>query len=526
MALPNRQRWAWLTVLLAGLALRLTMAWLPTETLIQKTLPDDAFYYFAIARNVVQGHGITLNGLEPTNGFHPLWATLLLLPYHLAGTQVDLPLHLGLTLGAVLDTLTLWLAGRIVYALTQSRAAALTSGLLYAFMPTVVMESVNGLETALSTALYATVLCFYLVHVRSVQGSAWRRYLFLGFLGGLTVLARTDTAFLLLFIAIDLLLVLRGGVRQEMPSLLVGMAIFFVVLAPWLWWNRHTFGTVMQSSGVAFPTLTREYVLADGPFSPTFRTRATPFVNLSLLLFWRYSGVSWTVLLASLLLARILRPWLRKPAKLALRQKLLPLWPAVLGAATGLLLHTFYRWYPRSWYYVPLAFGAALLAGVGYEALAQTLDQASFSGRWLMGGLTVGVVIVLALQSAREWRTGFYPWQEHMFQATYWVADHTEPDAVIGAFNAGMMSYYSRRTTLNLDGVTSWSALDALRGRRVLEFIVEQGVDYLVDYQGYILDSYLPYYGQDHERYLQLESVLSPEYPPYGAVAVYRVTPP
>jgi hypothetical protein len=113
-----------------------------------------------------------------------------------------------------------------------------------------------------------------------------------------------------------------------------------------------------------------------------------------------------------------------------------------------------------------------------------------------------------------------------MFQATYWVADHTEPDAVIGAFNAGMMSYYSRRTTLNLDGVTSWSALDALRGRRVLEFIVEQGVDYLVDYQGYILDSYLPYYGQDHERYLQLESVLSPEYPPYGAVAVYRVTPP
>ncbi len=524
MANPKRRGGAWLSVLLAGLVLRLTLAWLPTATLVQKTLPDDAFYYLTIARNVAQGQGVTLNGLEPTNGFHPLWAMLLLLPYRLFQTDADLPLHLSLTLGALLDVLTVYWVARIVHSLTQSRAAALVSALLYALTPTLAMEAVNGLETSLATTLYAAAFCFYLTRVRNATGDTLRSYLALGGLGGLLVLARTDTALLLVFLAIDLLFILRQKIRRKLPHLLAALAVFIVVLAPWLWWNWRTFGSLMQSSGVAFPTLTRSYVLADGLLSPTFVRRATPFVNLAGQLLWRYSGLGWTVLLAGLLLARILRPWLRGPLSLDLRARLLPLWPAVLAALTVLLLHTFYRWYPRSWYFVPLAFAAALLTGVGAASVEQTLRQTTFANRWLPAALAVGLVAVLALQGIREWRTGFYPWQKHMFDAAHWVANNTEPPAVIGAFNAGLMSYYSQRTTLNLDGVTSWSALAALRNRRLLDFMAAQGVDYLVDYEGYILDTYWPYYGQDPARYWQLEAVLSPEYPPYGAVAVYRLT--
>ena len=34
---------------------------------------DDAFYYFGIARNVAHGHGSTFDGIDLTNGYHPLW---------------------------------------------------------------------------------------------------------------------------------------------------------------------------------------------------------------------------------------------------------------------------------------------------------------------------------------------------------------------------------------------------------------------------------------------------------------------
>src|SRR3954451_4673324 len=45
---------------------------------------DDAFYYFGIARNVAHGHGSTFDGIDPTNGYHPLWM-LIAVPFFWAG---------------------------------------------------------------------------------------------------------------------------------------------------------------------------------------------------------------------------------------------------------------------------------------------------------------------------------------------------------------------------------------------------------------------------------------------------------
>lgn len=38
---------------------------------------DDAYYYFAIARNLAAGRGSTFNGIDRTNGYHPAWLALL-----------------------------------------------------------------------------------------------------------------------------------------------------------------------------------------------------------------------------------------------------------------------------------------------------------------------------------------------------------------------------------------------------------------------------------------------------------------
>ncbi|MFH0859937.1 MAG: hypothetical protein V1921_01940 [Candidatus Altiarchaeota archaeon] len=64
-----------------GLLLRLIVAWTDITVLLQKNLPDDAFYYFGIARNIASGNGVTFNGQHMTNGFHPLWA-LMITPFY------------------------------------------------------------------------------------------------------------------------------------------------------------------------------------------------------------------------------------------------------------------------------------------------------------------------------------------------------------------------------------------------------------------------------------------------------------
>ena len=40
-------------------------------------LVDDGYYYLEIARNIAGGNGFTFDGLNPTNGFHPLWQIML-----------------------------------------------------------------------------------------------------------------------------------------------------------------------------------------------------------------------------------------------------------------------------------------------------------------------------------------------------------------------------------------------------------------------------------------------------------------
>lgn len=71
----NPQRSAYLIV--AGVAaiflFRLAWHWLaPIGSFVSQT-PDDAYYYFQVARHVAAGAGSTFDGVNMTNGYHPLW---------------------------------------------------------------------------------------------------------------------------------------------------------------------------------------------------------------------------------------------------------------------------------------------------------------------------------------------------------------------------------------------------------------------------------------------------------------------
>ncbi len=489
------------TIAGAGLLLRLIIAWLPVETLITHTLPDDAFIYFVIARNIGAGLGATFDGIKATNGFHPLWA-LLIAPVFRLVAEPDLAIHIALSLGAVCDVAAGILAGQVVSQLTEDKRIAplITLG-LYAFNPRVVQESVNGLETGL--ALLALAGCVA-VWARVVASPRTRsQSVLFGALAGLTFLARSDLA---VIVALLFLVLLYKG--QTSNVVWAGLAAIIVV-APWLIWSQWQVGTLVQSSGVAIPSLAAYRIQTSTDFGNLWNSFLFPIVNYGLRYSLIYPGVA---VLAAVIGVLFLR-WPRVGPRMSAAFPAL-LWVPLIGAFAIVLLHTFVRWYPRGWYFVPLAWACTLVAGPLFaRGLAAPIGARL--GRWMI----VMLAVIVVAQGARMLGEPEYPAQADMRAGADWLAANTEPNEIVGAFNAGIYAYYSGRTVLNLDGLVDWGAIEARQEKRLLDYFAERGGTLVIDHADYA-GSFSPFFGA--RRLVPIETLpVADEH--YGPIVIYRV---
>lgn len=64
---------------------------------------DDAYYYFKVAQNISEGRGSTFDGINPTNGYHPLWMLVCVPIFALARFDLILPLRLLVLVMAALS---------------------------------------------------------------------------------------------------------------------------------------------------------------------------------------------------------------------------------------------------------------------------------------------------------------------------------------------------------------------------------------------------------------------------------------
>src|SRR3990172_12591562 len=73
------------------------------NTILDWYSSDDGFYYFQVAKNLAAGRGFTFDGLNLTNGFHPLWLFVITPLFALAQVDLLLPLRLLVVLSALLS---------------------------------------------------------------------------------------------------------------------------------------------------------------------------------------------------------------------------------------------------------------------------------------------------------------------------------------------------------------------------------------------------------------------------------------
>lgn len=489
-----------LAVVLIGLALRLSIAWQDLETLAVKVVPDDAFYYFLTADRISNGQNISFDGLTLSNGYHPLWLFFLVPLYLLPGRS--LPAHLALTASSIFDVAASVLIALAVWRLTTSKVAGLFALTFYLLIPQNIFASVTGVESALAAVLLAALL-LTLVSVWRQSRDNWLRWsVVTGVLGGLMVLARLESALVLLVVLAVIAMLQSGPQRWRAPA--AAGAVAAVVVAPWFLWSLFALGTAVPVSAESITWLLKEQYSASHPDADLFDrvgeglsyTRSTLVTRLPELYFpakpFAALFLSGTVLLAGHFL------FLSKgPLRSRTASRMLVAGLPLAAFAAMFLVNSSYRWLVREWYFAWGVPAVALFVGVVFAYLDEVVASAVLSrGRQMVavaagtrrlllyGALTALLVLAYVGPARDTWRTGHYPEQRERLEAAFYLRSNTEATARVAAFNAGVTGYFGDRTVINLDGVVNPDAYHALRDHRLLDYLRTVDVAYVADRDG------------------------------------------
>ena len=421
-------------------------------------LPDDCFYYLEIARRIWLGQGSTFDGINQTNGYHPLWLILLLPIAPLmnfsreAGARVVMALGVVL-LGAALFVLRsvaarLW--SSVVPIAAEDRWVALLfpgSALMFA--------ALYGLESPL-TALIFTLLLWTIT--QNERPLAVTSAVVIGLLSGALVLSRLDSAVYL--IAFDLMwaLQLRQSRREE-------------TLGSWsAWLSSLVTQATLLSLYLAFNLLKFGHLL---PISAIIKTERVNALNL----LWARSLLA--LLAIAGLAAGLIVTWLRPRVRTSM------VWyTAVVGSLLYLLLVAIgggsesYSWY----FTLPVICG-----GLFATALVVQLKMRGWRP-WIVNGVALGFcLLLLTISAAGRLST---PQFASRFDRAKWIDAHAPAEAVFAEGNCGILGYFSRRSFIDLDGVSnSFDYERAIRDDRVAEWLTRSGLNAAVLLRTERLDS-------------------------------------
>lgn len=201
----------------------------PTNSFVNWFSTDDAYYYFKVAQNIGAGRGVTFDGINPTNGFHPLWMLVCIPVFLLANTAPILALRI---LAFILILLTAG-SSALLFRFLKDRIsiyAAWFAALFWAFIPAIGrVTTQDGLEAGISAFFIILFLSAAVKYREDFKGSwTFSRILILGLLAALVILSRLDNIFIVG--AISIWLVFRDlKIRQIviLEGIAAGLSMLF-----------------------------------------------------------------------------------------------------------------------------------------------------------------------------------------------------------------------------------------------------------------------------------------------------------
>lgn len=191
---------------------------------------DDAYYYFKVAQNITEGRGSTFDGVNPTNGYHPLWMVICIPVFVLARFDLILPLRVLIMVMAGLNSMTAILIYRLV-KFNLSHAAAILAASFWAFNTHIHYTVYEfGLETPLATfavALFIYKLAEFEKTWRTKQVTAGQLRTLAG-IATMVLFSRLDLVFLVVISGIWI--IFRGrAIRWLLPMDIAAISFSMVI---------------------------------------------------------------------------------------------------------------------------------------------------------------------------------------------------------------------------------------------------------------------------------------------------------
>ncbi|MGC4117073.1 MAG: hypothetical protein QM765_21430 [Myxococcales bacterium] len=256
-------------------------------------------------------------------------------------------------------------------------------------------------------------------------------------------------------------------------------AVCLAITAPWWWWNLTTFGSIQQVSTQALFLYWRGVDWA----------QPLPFLAISGK--WLSSFVVQLFLYGSLCVGLLVgirraapegfwRPWARSMAS---RYDYAAL--VLLGCA---LYYGFWQGLVRYWYFLgPLVLVVAATAETWAAATA-----AHPRGR-VVSGLARLVIPFAVVNLALATAVGFpdVSTQAGAAELARWLQQQTRPTDRVGIWNSGIVSYFSGRQVVNLDGVVNNPLVSHLKAtrthqtdlKRLQPYLCSLGLTHIADFE-------------------------------------------
>ncbi len=496
--------------LLVILAFHLAVAWQNLGTLARNGfLYDDGFYAFKIAKNIAEGNGATFDGVHPTTGFQPLYVFLLVPVFALSGDNLVAPIYIALSLLAIFTCVTAYLIYRICLRHVGWRSS-LVAAVIWALSPIVTKQSANGLETALSTFMIALSVLYYLSRIRSADNPARGRFMILGLLLGITVLARIDGVLLLLVMLLDYLVLLR---RMRVPAKRVARLSFvplgvLLLYGPWLLFNMAVCGSPFQDSGTATRFLSLAYAGYFGYGSGSMASRGPDFPFI------------WAHLTHAISTMKVIPP-------VHLIFRLIDRAGAMLGSPGGfhsagnivgflalggvgfailgwkgdegrrrrgemhflilfaaVLIASYVSYVFGMFFFLRYFYPVYLIACIYFAFLLHDLHgwcarRSPAMRRAVVLACAVYAALFAAFSSSQAFRSRpIYPF----YDVSRWVNENTGDAERIGVFQCGTIGYLSNRKIINLDGKVNRGALEAMKCGGLDGYLRAERIQVIIDH--------------------------------------------
>jgi hypothetical protein len=434
------------------------------DMLIANFFHDDSFYYIKTAENLGRSGFASFDGINPTNGYHPLylWVLVLLSKFHqlvgFAGIRPIIVLHAVLVSGAVLSVISI-----------MSKCGISLFWRMLAVVST--LGAVGFVDVGVEAALF--LMCVWslvalLVKASPLASAKWTERALITAFACLVCLARTDAILLIFFFLVPPILQTNESrarwleLRQVATTIVLPSIMVFTLYSGYNYYGHGHLQSVSASLKVHWPgTFATGWLWQSilGIKARFFIVVSVSIVFLSLILERRVKyGFDMNVLrVTSLMVA-------------------MNLWSLVYCA----ILMFFAAGGIAQWYFsLPLSISVLTICFTGFLLWDKAQRSMSLSSK------TVSVLALLLTAAALVF-----------YVSRRFTLPQRGPQLAVAAFlrekipvgqrvyqvdGGGFVAYFSDRPLINGDGlINSWEYQRFVKEKRVVEYLSEKEVRWIV----------------------------------------------